>query len=409
MTKIIEITAPVGNYETLHSALQAKTDSVYFGIGKLNMRAKSSSNFSIEDLHKIKQITDKQNVKTYLAVNTVIYDSEISAMHKIIDEAKKQKINAIIATDMATMQYAKNIGIPVHLSTQTNVSNLEAVKYYSSFADVIVLARELNLEQVVYITDEIVKQNIIGVSGELIKIEIFVHGALCMAISGKCYLSLHEKNYSANKGKCLQTCRKAYIVKEKETGNELEIDNEYIMSPKDLSTISFIDKIIDSGVSIMKIEGRARSPEYVYTAVKIYKEAIEAVKNNLYSKEKIKYWQNELAEVFNRGFWDGYYLGQTLGEWSEKYGSKATKKKTYIGKATNYFNKIKVGEFIMNADELKLNDEIIIIGPTTGIIKTKVKELRLEYAPVKSVKKGDKFSMPITKKLRPADKLYKIK
>ncbi len=403
-----EIMAPVGSYETLAAALQAGTNSVYFGIEHLNMRAKSSINFSTADLKNIVQICQEKNVKTYLTVNTVLYDSDMQIMQNIIDAAKNTGINAVIASDIAAISYANQIGVPVHASTQINITNIEAVKFYAKFCDVIVLARELNLEQVKYITQTIQQQQIKGANGELLKIEIFIHGALCMAISGKCYLSLHENNASANRGACQQTCRKAYVVTEKETGNQLEIDNEYIMSPKDLCTIPFFDKILESGVSVLKIEGRARAPEYVKTVVTSYNQAIEAYINNTLSKEKIDQWIEKLKRVFNRDFWDGYYLGKKLGEWNNVYGSKATKRKFYVAQATNYFAKLSVAEFIMQAGTLKIGDEVLIIGPTTGVVEFQIAEIRKDLFTTEKAEKGDIISIPIptSDKIRRADKLY---
>ncbi|MCK4664242.1 MAG: U32 family peptidase [Bacteroidales bacterium] len=400
--------APAGSYESLIAAIQGGADAVYFGVEQLNMRAKSSNNFTIDDLKKISEICKENNINSYLTVNTVIYDKEISLMKKIVNAAKENEITAIIASDQAVINYANKIGIKVRISTQVNISNTEVLKYYSQFADVVVLARELNLEQISFITKTIKNENIKGISGNLIKIEIFCHGALCMAISGKCYLSLHENNYSANRGECLQTCRKAYIVTEKESGNQLEIDNEYIMSPKDLNTIGFLDKILDAGVTVLKIEGRARSPEYVKTVSKCYDEAIKAYIDGTYNEKKINIWKEKLSTVFNRGFWDGYYLGQKLGEWSKRYGSRATKRKIYVGKGMNYFSNIKVAEFKMETGNLNVGDEILITGPTTGVIETIVKEIRVNYKNVNESKKGDLFSIPIDDIVRRSDKLYKV-
>ncbi len=404
----IEIMAPVGSYEALMAAIQGGANSVYFGIEKLNMRAKSSHNFTVEDLKKITAVADKNNIRTYLTLNTILYDKDIDMMKKIVDIAKQSNITAIIASDQAAINYAWSQGVEVHISTQVNISNIESVKFYSHFADVMVTARELSLEQVKSITETIRKENITGPSGNLVAIEIFAHGALCMAVSGKCYLSLHEQNSSANRGACLQTCRKPYIVSEKESGYELEIDNEYIMSPKDLCTISFLDKIIDSGVKVLKIEGRARPAEYVKTVCETYNEAINAYIEGKYTKESIKKWENKLSTVFNRGFWDGYYLGRKLGEWSEGYGSQAKTRKKYIGKGTNYFKNIKVAEFLLQAGNLKVGDEILITGPTTGVHQTTVKEIRLDLEKTNEATKGNKISVPIEVKVRPSDKLYKI-
>jgi len=404
----IEIMAPVGSYESLMAAIQGGADSVYFGIEQLNMRAKSTNNFTLDDLKKIVSISQENNIKTYLTVNTILYDHDINLMKQIIDTAKASGITAVIAADQAVINYASSKGVEVHISTQVNISNAESVKFYSHFADVVVTARELSLKQVKYITETIEKEQIKGPKGELIRVEIFAHGALCMAVSGKCYLSLHEQNSSANRGACLQTCRKAYTVTEKESGYQLEIDNEYIMSPKDLCTIGFIDNIIDSGVKVLKIEGRARPAEYVKAVTSCYNEAVKAYIEGTYTIEKVKEWEKRLETTFNRGFWDGYYLGRKMGEWSKEYGSKATKTKVYIGKGTNYFNNLKVAEFLIQAENLKVGDEILITGPTTGVIETTVKEIRLDLAAVDSVEKGSLVSIPIDEKVRPSDKLYKM-
>ncbi|MBT3207025.1 MAG: U32 family peptidase [Bacteroidetes bacterium] len=406
--KDIEIMAPVGSFESLSAAIQAGANSVYFGIEQLNMRAKSSNNFTIEDLKTIVKICRENNLKSYLTVNTIIYDKEISLMKKIVDAAKECDVSAIIASDQSVIHYAFSKAVEVHISTQLNISNIETVKFYSMFADVMVLARELNLSQVLEITEAIQNEQIKGPSGKLIEIEIFIHGALCMAVSGKCYLSLHEQNYSANRGNCLQTCRKAYLVSEKESGYELEVDNEYIMSPKDLSTISFIDRILDAGVTVLKIEGRARPPEYVKKVVECYREAIESYFDATLSKEKIKNWEEKLSSVFNRGFWDGYYLGRKMGEWSKLYGSRATKKKMYLAKGTNYFSNIKVAEFLLEAGSLQIGDEVLIIGPTTGVIETTIKEIRVDEKPVEIAKKGESFSIQLDEIVRRSDKLYKL-
>lgn len=404
----IEIMAPVGSYESLMAAIQGRANSVYFGIEQLNMRAKSSNNFTTEDLKKIVNICDENCLKSYLTVNTIIYDHDLSLMRKIIDAAKVSGITAIIASDQSVLNYAFSHGVEVHISTQMNISNIETVKFYANFADVVVLARELTLKQVARISETIEKEKIKGPKGELIRIEMFAHGALCMAVSGKCYLSLHEMNSSANRGACLQTCRKSYIVTEKETGNELEIDNEYIMSPKDLCTIDFLDKMLEAGVKVLKIEGRARPAEYVKTVSTCYNEAILSIIEKTYNKEKIDDWKARLSTVFNRGFWDGYYLGRKLGEWSKEYGSQATKRKIYIGKGTNYFTKLKVAEFKAEAGDLKIGDEILITGPTTGVIQTKVDEIRVELKNVDKAEKGESFSIPIDQIVRRSDKLYKV-
>jgi len=404
----IELMAPVGSYESLMAAIQGGADSVYFGVEQLNMRAKSTNNFTTDDLQQIVKICKKNNLKSYLVVNTIIYDHDIQLMKQLVDIALVSGVTAIIASDQAVINYASTKGVELHISTQVNISNIETLKFYAHFADVMVLARELSLKQVAKITEAIEKEQITGPSGKLIRIEIFSHGALCMAVSGKCYLSLHEKNSSANRGACLQTCRKAYVVTEKESGYELEIDNEYIMSPKDLCTIGFVDKILNAGVKVLKIEGRARPAEYVKTVCDCYNEAIDACINDDYTVEKIKNWEKRLATVFNRGFWDGYYLGRKIGEWSKDYGSKATKTKEYIGKGTNYFGKIKVAEFQIQSGSLKVGDEILITGPTTGVIQTHVKEIRVDLKNTDEAHKGQTISVPITEKVRRADKLYKV-
>ncbi|HBL74952.1 MAG: collagenase [Bacteroidetes bacterium GWF2_42_66] len=406
--KSIEIMAPVGSYETLMAAIQAGAGSVYFGVEQLNMRARSSNNFTLEDLKKITNIAHSAGVKTYLTVNTIIFDNEIDKLHAIIDAAKKAGVSAIIASDISAIQYARETGVEVHISTQVNITNFEAVKFYAQYADVIVLAREMNLGRVWEISEKIEKYQIKGPSGKLVRIEMFVHGALCMAVSGKCYLSLHEMNSSANRGSCLQTCRRAYTVTDNETGAELEIDNEYIMSPKDLKTIHFLNKVLDSGVTVLKIEGRARSAEYVYMVVQCYREAVESYLDGTFSPEKIHDWDERLKTVFNRGFWDGYYLGQRLGEWSKNYGSQATQRKMYIGKGLNYLPNIQVAEFKMEAGSLKVGDEIYVTGPTTGIVKSKVAEIRVDLQPVQETVKGEIFSIKLEEKIRRSDKLFKI-
>lgn len=402
-----EVMAPVGSRESLAAAISAGADSVYFGIEGLNMRSRSSANFSVADMEEIADLCAQKGVKTYLTVNTVIYDSDIPKMQSIVDSARRVGITAIIASDMATILYARSIGQEVHISTQVNVSNTEAVRFYSQYADVMVLARELNLEQVKEIRENILREGITGPSGESVRLEMFCHGALCMAVSGKCYMSLHEMNSSANRGACNQICRRSYTVRDRETGEELDMENQYIMSPKDLKTIHFLNKMIDSGVTVFKIEGRARGPEYVYETVRCYSEAIEAVCDGTFTDERIDGWNERLSKVFNRGFWNGYYLGERLGEWSAKYGSSATRVKHYVAKTMRWFSKIGVGEFLMEAGELKVGDEVIITGPTTGALIFKVEELRFDLQPVESVKKGDLFSMPVPSKVRPSDKLYK--
>lgn len=400
--------APVGSLETLMAAIRGGAGSVYFGVGNLNMRSRSSANFSLDDMKKIGKIAAENGVKTYLSLNVEIFNNEIGQMHKIIDAAKECGISAVIAADISVIQYARSTDLEVHISTQVNITNIEAVSFYAQFADVMVLAREINLGRVHEINDEIIRQQIKGPSGKLVRLEMFVHGALCMAISGKCYLSLHEMASSANRGACLQTCRRAYLVTDKETGAELEIDNEYIMSPKDLKTIHFLNKILDAGVTVLKIEGRARSPEYVKTTVECYKEAVESYFSNSFTKEKIENWNERLASVFNRGFWNGYYLGQRLGEWSANYGSQATKRKIYLGKCTNYFTNIGVAEFKLETGNLKTGDNIIVTGPTTGVVESVVDEIRFELESVAEGLKGQHISVPVPEKIRRSDKLFKL-
>ncbi len=405
----IDLMAPVGSYESLMAAIQAGSNSIYFGIEQLNMRARSSNNFTFDDLRNIVSICEEHNVKTYLTVNTIIYDEEMEKMHKVVDAAAENHVTAIIASDIAVMQYARSKGIEVHASTQLNISNIEAVAFFAQFCDVMVTARELSLEQVKYITEQIRQRDIRGPKGELVKIEIFCHGALCMAVSGKCYLSLHEYNHSANRGACLQACRRAYRVTDIESGDELEIDNKYIMSPKDLCTIGFVNKIIDAGVSVLKIEGRARSCEYVKTVVECYDEALNSCFDGTYDREKIDGWKKRLETVFNRGFWDGYYMGQRLGEWSEVYGSRATKTKVYLGKVLNFFSKINVAEIkLETAEELSVGDEILITGTTTGALQQTVDEIREDLKPVPKVVQGSLFSIKTNDVVRRGDKLYKI-
>ena len=400
--------APVGSLETLMAAIRGGAGSVYFGVGNLNMRSRSSANFSLDDMKKIGKIAAETGVKTYLSLNVEIFNNELGHMHKIIDAAKECGISSVIAADISVIQYARSTDLEVHISTQVNITNIEAVSFYAQFADVMVLAREINLGRVHEINDEIIRQQIKGPSGKLVRLEMFVHGALCMAISGKCYLSLHEMASSANRGACLQTCRRAYLVTDKETGAELEIDNEYIMSPKDLKTIHFLNKILDAGVTVLKIEGRARSPEYVKTTVECYKEAVESYFSNTFTKEKIENWNERLASVFNRGFWNGYYLGQRLGEWSANYGSQATKRKIYLGKCTNYFTNIGVAEFKLETGNLKTGDNIIVNGPTTGVVESVVDEIRFELESVAEGLKGQHISVPVPEKIRRSDKLFKL-
>ena len=405
----IEIMSPVGSWESLQAAIQGGANAVYFGVGKLNMRSRSAANFTVDDLPRIVSITGEAGVRTYLTVNTIIYNDEIAEMHRLLEAAKAAGVSALIASDMAVISYANQIGVEVHISTQCNVSNTEAVRWYSQFADVVVTARELPLSQVAEITKFIRDNNIRGPKGELVQIEVFAHGALCMSVSGKCYLSLDNYNYSANRGACLQLCRRGYIVKDKERDLELEIDNEYIMSPKDLCTIGFLDKIVKAGVRVLKIEGRGRSADYVRTVTECYREAVEAVEGGTYSKEKIDGWMQRLATVFNRGFWDGYYLGRRLGEGSERYGSQATENKVYLGLIRNYFGKINVAEVQLQTNEtLKVGDEVMVIGETTGVYRDTIKELRTDRDPVPEVHQGDRFSFASTELLHRGDKVYRV-
>ncbi len=406
--KDFEIMAPVGSRESLAAAIQAGADSIYFGIENLNMRARSASAFTIDDLREIAQTCDEQGIKSYLTINTIIYDNDLELMRTIIRAAKEAGISAVIAADVAVMCYAREVGQEVHLSTQLNISNVEALRFYAQFADVVVLARELNLDQVAEIYRCIREENICGPAGKQIRIEMFCHGALCMAVSGKCYLSLHEMDSSANRGACMQVCRRSYTVRDKETDVELEVDNQYIMSPKDLKTIHFMNKMIDAGVRVFKIEGRARGPEYVRTVVECYKGAIAACLDDTFTDEKIAAWDERLKTVFNRGFWDGYYLGQRLGEWSKNYGSEATERKIYVGKGIRYFGNIGVAEFLVEAATLKVGDKLLITGPTTGAVFTTLEEARVDLKPVEVVHKGERFSMKVADKIRPSDKLFKL-
>lgn len=403
-----EIMAPVGSRESLAAAIQAGADSIYFGIEKLNMRAHSASTFTIDDLREIAATCNEHGIKTYLTVNTIIYNEDIPLMHEIVDAAKEAGISAVIASDVAVMTYCNKVGQEVHLSTQLNISNVEALKFYAQFADVVVLARELNMSQVAEVHRLAEEQNICGPSGQPVRIEMFCHGALCMAISGKCYLSLDNANRSANRGECIQLCRRSYTVTDNETGTQLEIDNKYVMSPKDLKTVRFIDKMMKSGVRVFKIEGRARGPEYVYTVVKCYKEAIQSVIDGTFTEEKKDQWDERLATVFNRGFWDGYYLGQKLGEWNKNYGSCATEKKVYVGKGVKYFSKLGVAEFAIEAADFKKGDKLLITGPTTGVIYMNADEIRYDLEPVEKARKGQRVSMPVPAKVRPSDKLFKL-
>ena len=400
--------APAGSRESLAAALKAGADSVYFGIESLNMRAHSASRFTIDDLREIAATCNERGVKTYLTVNTIIYDDDIELMRQICDAARDAGISAVIAADVAVLTYCRQTGMEVHLSTQLNISNTEALKFYANYADVVVLARELNLSQVREIHRFIEENNVCGPSGNRIRIEMFCHGALCMAVSGKCYLSLDNLGRSANRGECMQVCRRSYTVRDRETGVELNVDNKYIMSPKDLKTIGFIDKMADAGVRVFKIEGRARSAEYVYTVVSCYKEALAAVEAGTFNENMVDHWDQRLSTVFNRGFWDGYYLGRRLGEWSGKYGSNATEKKVYVGKGIKYFSRLGVGEFYIEAGELCVGDRLVIIGPTTGVVYIEATEIHFDNGPVEKAVKGQAVSIPVSEKIRPSDKLYKL-
>lgn len=400
--------APAGDFESLQAAIQGGANAVYFGVGKLNMRSGSAKNFTVDDLLKITSICKEAGIKSYLTLNVVMYDGELDEIKNLVKKAGEANISAIIASDPAVFNIIRSYNIPLHISTQANISNIESVKFYALFADVMVLARELSIEQMKIISDAIKAENIRGPGGELVRIEVFIHGALCMAISGKCYLSLHQSNKSANRGACRQICRKGYEVTDIDSGEKLNVDHEYIMSPKDLNTLPFIDKIIATGVSILKIEGRGRSPEYVKTVTQSYHEALVAIEHDKFDKNFIAASEEKLERVFNRGFWDGYYLGRKLGEWSGKYGSSATKRKVYLGKSMNYFNKIGVAEFLIESQSLSIGDEIIITGPTTGVVESTVQEIRVDLKNVEISSKGEYCSIPINTKIRRADKLYKI-
>ena len=406
--KNIEIMAPVGSYEALAAAIQAGAGSVYFGIGRLNMRSRSAKNFTLDDLRQLAETCNANGVKSYVTVNTVIYDEEMEEMHQLLDAIKANGISAIIASDQSVIHYARQIGVEVHMSTQCNITNLEAVKYYSQFADVMVTARELNIDQVKHITEEIERQQIRGPHGNLVRIEVFCHGALCMAISGKCNLSQDLFNSSSNRGACLQLCRRSYDVREREEGYELALDNEYIMSPKDLCTLPFLDRVLDAGVEVLKIEGRGRSPEYTKLTVEVYSEAVKAIQEGTFTQEKIDAWMQRLRSVYNRGFWEGYYLGRKTFEWSKQYGSHATQTKLYIGQVTNYFSKIGVAELRIETYDLNVEDSIMIIGPTTGVYEDGVREIRLDDGPVPRAVKGDLCSIPVKSVVRRGDKVYKI-
>ncbi|AKU69466.1 U32 family peptidase [Prevotella fusca JCM 17724] len=407
-TNDFEIMAPVGSRESLAAAINAGANSVYFGIGQLNMRSHSANHFTIDDLKEIAETCNAKNIKTYLTVNTVIYGEDIETMHEIIDAAKAANITAVIASDVAVMMYCRQVGVEVHLSTQLNISNIDALKFYAQFADVAVLARELNMDQVKEIHEQIIKQNICGPKGQPVRIEMFCHGAFCMAISGKCYMSLHDANRSANRGACVQICRRSYTVTDNETGNQLEIDNKYIMSPKDLKSVRFIDKMMDAGVRVFKIEGRARGPEYVHTVVSCYKEAIESVLDGTFTEEKKDQWDERLSTVFNRGFWDGYYQGQKMGEWTKEYGNKATEKKVLIGKVIKYFSRLGVAEIAVEANTFAKGDKLLITGNSTGAMFLNAEEIRYELNPVELAEQGWRVSIPVPDKVRPNDKLFKL-
>ncbi|MBW6479551.1 MAG: U32 family peptidase [Bacteroidales bacterium] len=400
--------SPVGSYESLMAAIQGGANSVYFGVGKLNMRSRSSQNFNLDDLDRIVEIAKNHNIKTYLTLNTIIYDDEMEEMETTVDRAKEAGISAIIASDLSVIEYARSKDVEVHMSTQTNITNLQAVKFFSRYADVMVTARELSLAQVADIVKGIKEKQIKGPSGNLVQIEIFVHGALCMAVSGKCYLSLDNMNYSANRGACLQLCRRGYKVMDKEGEFELAIENEYIMSPKDLCTLEFIDKIVKAGVKVFKIEGRGRGPEYVKTVTRVYREAADACIDGTFAPEKVEKWMQQLKKVYNRGFWEGYYLGRKLGEWTERYGSLATHKKVYVGKVTNYFTKLGVAEIKMETGELAVDDDIYITGPTTGVLEMTPGEIRVDLKPVNTTRKGEMCSIKTQELVRRGDKVYKV-
>lgn len=408
MENKIELMAPAGSYEALMAGIHAGCDSVYFGVEQFNMRARATMNFTLDDLDNVGRICAENGVRSYLTLNTIVYDHDLSAIKTVLDRAKSAGITAVIASDQAVIAYARGIGLEVHISTQVNITNIETVKFYALFADTVVLSRELSLIQIKKICDQIAKENICGPSGKLIEVEIFVHGALCMAVSGKCYLSLHTANASANRGACVQNCRRSYTVIDNEDGHELAIDNEYIMSAQDLCTIDFLDKVIESGVKVMKIEGRGKGADYVKTTVECYREAIDAFYDGTYSAEKTDNWMRRLKQVYNRGFWSGYYLGQKLGEWNDAPGSKATTRKIYIGKGEHYFDKIQVAEFKLESYDLNVGDKVLITGPTTGAIETTIDELHTHAGAVQSAKKGENCAFKLTTPIRTSDKLYKI-
>lgn len=404
----MELMSPAGSYEALMAAVKGGADSVYFGVEQLNMRTKSTHNFTLEDLPEIARICQENGLKSYLTLNTIVYDHDISLMKKIVDSAKESGITAVIASDHAVMNYGKKIGIPIHISTQANITNIDTVEFYAAYADVMVMARELSLLQVESINKEIARREVTGPSGKLVRTEVFGHGALCMAVSGKCYLSLHSNFSSANRGACVQNCRKSYIVTDKEDGIEFEVDNEYIMSASDLCTIDFLDKVIAAGVAVLKIEGRGRSADYVYTTTKCYREAIDSYYEGTFTQEKIEDWKERLSTVFNRGFWDGYYLGRQMGEWSDNPGSKATKRKVYIGKGMKYYETAGIGEFFLEAQNVKIGDELLITGPTTGVVETILTQMRVDDEPAEIAKRGVTITFPVSEKIRPSDKLYKL-
>ena len=408
MRNKIELMAPAGNFESLQAALDNGADSIYFGVEQLNMRARASINFGMDDLPEISRRCSEKGVRTYLTLNTIIYDHDLSVVKTLVTKAKEANISAVIAMDQAVISVARSVGMEVHISTQINITNIETVKFYAMFADTIVLSRELSLRQVTKITEQIEKEQIKGPSGRLIEIEIFGHGALCMAVSGKCYMSLHTYNSSANRGACKQNCRKKYTVIDQETGVEMEIDNEYIMSPKDLCTIDFLDQVAEAGISVLKIEGRGRAPEYVAKVIKCYRDAIDSISNGTYDKEKVIGWMKELEKVYNRGFWNGYYLGQKLGEWSKESGSHATQKKVYVGKGMHFFPKANIGEFLIEAYDIAVGDTILITGPTTGAQEMLIEEMYVNDEQGTEATKGDSVTLPMNFRIRPSDKLYKI-
>lgn len=404
----MELMAPAGSYEALAAAVKAGANSVYFGVEQLNMRTKSTHNFTMEDLPEIARVCKENGLKSYLTLNTIVYDHDVSLMKRILDETKASGITAVIASDHAVMNYAKKIGVTVHISTQANITNIDTVEFYSAYADVMVMARELSLLQVEAINKEIARREVTGPSGKLVRTEVFGHGALCMAVSGKCYLSLHSHFSSANRGACVQNCRKPYVVMDKDEGTQFEIDNEYIMSAADLCTIDFLDKVIAAGVSVLKIEGRGRAADYVFTTTQCYREAIDAYYDGTFSAEKVADWKERLSTVFNRGFWDGYYLGRKMGEWSDEPGSKATKRKVYIGKGMKYYENAGIGEFLIEAQNVKVGDELIITGPTTGVVELHLESLRVDDEPAEVAKRGATITFPVNEKIRPSDKLYKL-